>query len=117
MDVRELIGLGILGFVLTACATATAPAAAPAEPATATANELNVAFELYQEAKYHEAASAFAKAYEESGDSSALAGQARSLQMAGECREAAVIYDQFLALEPDPTYNNAVRSMLEHCTE
>ena len=106
-----------LGFVLicSACATATPATPVAAEPGAKT--ELDVAFELYQAERYNEAADAFARAYEHSGDSSALAGQAQSLQQAGQCHEAEVLYERFLELEPDPTYNNAIRSMVERCTE
>ncbi len=104
-----------LGFVLIcgACASTDAPPVAPAEARTKT--ELDVAFEHYQAQRYKEAADAFARAYETNGDASALAGQAQSLQQAGQCHEAAVLYERFLEIEPDPTYNNAIRSMMERC--
>jgi tetratricopeptide (TPR) repeat protein len=107
-----------LGLVVFASACASAQPDAPAglsEPG-AKQTELGVAFELYQAERYKEAADAFARAYQQSGDTSALAGQAQSLQQAGQCHEAAVLYERFLELEPDPTYNNAIRSMLDRCT-
>ena len=104
--------LGII-VLLAACASAPDPASASAPGAKQT--ELDVAFELYQAEQYQQAAAAFKRAYEESGDSSALAGQANSLQRAGQCHEAAVVYERFLELEPDPTYNNAIRTIIERC--
>jgi TolA-binding protein len=110
-----LFSLGLAVFSGACAAQSDAPAGL-VEPGAAEQTELDVAFDHYQAERYKEAADAFARAYEQSGDSSALAGQAQSLQQAGQCHEAAVLYERFLELEPDPTYNNAIRSMLERCT-
>jgi TolA-binding protein len=105
-----------LGLAVFSSACAGRPDAPPTAQAGAEKTELDVAFEHYQAERYKEAADAFARAYQQSGDSSALAGQAQSLHQAGQCHEAAVLYEHFLELEPDPTYNNAIRSMIDHCT-
>jgi tetratricopeptide (TPR) repeat protein len=99
--------------LLVACAST--PPTADAEVPGAKQTELDLAFELYQAEQYNQAADAFKRAYEQSGDSSALAGQASSLQRAGDCHEAAIVYERFLELELDPTYNNAIRTIIERC--
>lgn len=102
--------------VVFSMACASAQPVATGEPTRVEQTELDVAFELYQAERYKEAADAFARAYEQNGDASAIAGQAQSLQRAGECHEAAVLYERFLEIELDPTYDNAIRSMIDRCT-
>lgn len=112
------LGLVMLGAGCAPGAAGVEPAAAPSAEAAPSAKntELDQALALYEEERFVEAANAFARAYE--GDDSspaALAGQAQSLQMAGDCVGAAVVYERFLEVEPDPTYTNAVQGMIDDC--
>lgn len=118
---RTWLGCGLatvmLGAGCASGATAVPPANAPGSESAPAAKdtELDEALALYEEERFGEAAKAFARAYEGDASSAALAGQAQSLQMAGDCVGAAVVYERFLEVEPDPTYTNAVQSMMDDC--
>lgn len=89
-----------------------ADAAAPAERAA-----VSKAMELYAAEDYEAAADAFADAYGEEPDTSLLFARAQSLRLAGQCDEARVLYDQFLAGSTDPTYHNAIQQLVDDCAE
>ncbi len=99
----------------TAAAPPATAASVEAAPPAAKNTELDEALALYEAERFDEAAKAFARAYEGDASSAALAGQAQSLQMAGDCVGAAVVFERFLEVEPDPTYTNAVQNMMDDC--
>ncbi len=71
--------------------------------------------QLYAAEDYDAAADAFEDAYAEDPDDSLLFAQAQSLRLSGQCDQARVLYEQFLATATDPTYHNAVQQLTDDC--
>lgn len=100
------------------CALLTVPAPLPAplvgrlpapEPAARQAAELTHA------RRYAEAAEAYARAFEETGEPVHLYGQAMSLRRAGSCPEAIDVFEAFIAERPPEPDVEAARTQIGEC--
>lgn len=115
--------VGVSLFFVVGCAGApeaastvpTEPAAESGQAEAAERESVSRALELYAAEDYDAAATAFAEAYAEDPDASLLFARAQSLRLAGQCAEARVLYDQFLAGSTDPTQRNAVQQLADDC--
>lgn len=101
----------ILLAILLAAPAGTLRAAPAAAPATA-ADE---AVELTNQKRYAEAADAFARAHEETGESAYLYAQAMSLRRAGSCRAAIGAFESFIAAGPPPADVDAAQTQIQEC--
>ena len=119
----KLKGLGVSLFFVVGCAGApeaattvpTEPAAEPEQAQTTERESVSRALELYAAEDYDAAAAAFGEAYAEDPDASLLFARAQSLRLAGQCGQARVLYEQFLASTTDPTQRNAVQQLADDC--
>lgn len=94
--------------VLCAMLTVGAPVPAP-EPATRQAAELTHA------RRYAEAAEAYGRAFEETGEPVHLYSQAMSLRRAGSCPEAIDVFEAFIAEGPPEPDVQAARDQIVEC--
>lgn len=121
----KLKRLGLAGVFLVGCAGSSAtPTQAPAEAVEPEAHTVAAvpereavahAMALYAAKDYDAAASAFETAYAETPDDSLLLARAQSLRLSGQCDQARVLYDAFLATATDPTYHNALQQIADDC--
>ena len=120
----KLKGLGFSLLVcLVGCAGARTSSTSPEATAATTqpqaeASEraaVNEALDLYAAEQYDAAADAFQRAYAEDPDNSLLFARAQSLRLAGQCDQARVLYEQYLASATDPTEHNAVQTLIDGC--
>jgi len=110
-----LFAVGCAGAPEAASTAPSEPAAEPAQAQTTERESVSRALELYAAEDYDAAAVAFGEAYAEDPDASLLFARAQSLRLAGQCAEARVLYDQFLASSTDPTQRNAVQQLADDC--
>lgn len=73
------------------------------------------AVELTNQKRYAEAADAFARAHEETGEAAYLYAQAMSLRRAGSCRSAIGAFETFIAAGPPPADIEAAQTQIGEC--
>lgn len=88
------------------------PAPASALQAPSAAAE---AAELTHARRYAEAAEAYARAFEETGESVHLYSQAMSLRRAGSCREAIGVFETFIEHAPPEPDIDAAQTQIAEC--
>ena len=99
--------------VLCAALTTSAPSHGAAIPAPQTA--ARQAAELTHARQYTEAAEAYGRAFEETGDAVHLYSQAMSLRRAGSCAEAIGVFEAFIAERPPQSDVDAARVQVGEC--
>jgi len=105
----------VLGQPTAAVLSAALIVPAPTEAVAAPEPAAREAAELTHARRYAEAAEAYGRAFEETGESVHLYSQAMSLRRAGSCPEAIGVFEGFVAQEPPESDVEAARVQIAEC--
>lgn len=105
----------VLGQPTAAVLCAVLTVSAPVDTVPAPESAARQAAELTHARRYAEAAEAYGRAFDETGNSVHLYSQAMSLRRAGSCPEAIGVFEHFIAQDPPDPDVEAARKQVAEC--